>query len=331
MGLVGVSSSATLGDWRMVEFEGRQVPFLPVARPSKGHLPDSLKLASGILIYRAQLPRATYQVHRVELGWLIGRVLRKPMVQFIHNDASGLLSSRSDSIWRHAPGFYRFLERGSLQHAKAVALFNQSDAPRLQRLRPDLFIAQTGFDESLVPNDISPPHRGPLVLTWVGRLESQKNPFLLIDIADRLVQNGTDFLLNVVGEGSLRAEMERQVASSPNLKSVFNFVGTAPRAAVYQIMSASHAVVMTSHYEGSPTVLIEANANGAPVVCNEASDPDRRISNQVNGFKVPDNAVAAYVEAILRVTVISRRKCKEAVSDRSATKVVQELLRISLS
>ena len=82
MGLVGVSSSATLGDWRMVEFEGRQVPFLPVARPSKGRLPDSLKLASGILRYRAQLPRATYQVHRVELGWLIGRVLRKPMVQF---------------------------------------------------------------------------------------------------------------------------------------------------------------------------------------------------------------------------------------------------------
>ena len=95
------------------------------------------------------------------------------------------------------------------------------------------------------------------------------------------------------------AEMERQVVSSPNLKA-FSTCRHRATCSRVPIMSASHAVVMTSHYEGSPTFSF-GKSKWRRFAVIEHSDPDRRISNQVNGFKVPDNTVAAYVEAILRV------------------------------
>ena len=97
-----------------------------------------------------------------------------------------------------------------------------------------------------------------LVLGFVGRLERQKNPLFLLDVL-ALLQD-LDVVLLVLGEGSLRKEMEEK-ALSRNLPVLF--LGTTDRVAAYD--SAMDLLLAPSLFEGFGNVALEAQANGMDV------------------------------------------------------------------
>ena len=108
------------------------------------------------------------------------------------------------------------------------------------------------------------------VVLNVGRFEKQKNHFFLLDVMNLLDE---DFKLVLVGDGSFRAELEEKVKLYGLDKRV---IFTGMRKDVYHFYSLADYFVLPSHFEGFPTVCVEARASGLPCFLSD------RISKEVN-------------------------------------------------
>lgn len=335
--LVGITSRAdrVIGSWCHIEYAGRQVAFLPVARLQRSshhgriiRVPHSMRFIWGIFRYRAKIPVATFHAHRIETGlacrWLLGGRL----IQFIHNDSNGLLGSNSDSSWKHFSWLYRCMERVVLKQASSTVLFNSSDASRVRNLSRRLIQSRTWYDSSIFTFKSSSAllsrEGDQIALAWVGRFESQKDPLFAIRVASALRDEGFGVLLKMVGSGSLLADMRRLI-SDLNLESHVILTGPLGRSEVARVMGESHVVLMTSHYEGSPVVLAEANAVGAPVVATSESDPDVAIKDGINGYRIYGRRTNMFTQAVHEARVLPRHVCARSAQDRSGKVAVGRL------
>ena len=96
----------------------------------------------------------------------------------------------------------------------------------------------------------------------IGRYDYQKGFDTLLNIWGRLDGLSTEWTLDIVGDGPLRETLERKVTEL-KLRNVQLLHPTSDIQSMY--LQAS-IVVMTSHYEGLPMVLIEAQSYGLPIV-----------------------------------------------------------------
>jgi glycosyltransferase involved in cell wall biosynthesis len=117
------------------------------------------------------------------------------------------------------------------------------------------------FDDSL-----------PIVL-GVGRLDRQKDFATLLDAFEQVRTERACRLL-ILGDGPLRADLEKQRASSAYASEIA-LSGFDPNP--FASMSRCRAFVLSSRYEGQPNVLIEALACGAPVVATDCPSGPRDI------------------------------------------------------
>jgi len=104
---------------------------------------------------------------------------------------------------------------------------------------------------------------GPLTVLSVGRLETEKNPLMLADVAARL---GAGWRLVVCGEGPLAGEL-RARADSFGVADRLTLRGYMPLdGGLMDLYRSADAVLHVSHTEGVPQILFEAFAAGTPVV-----------------------------------------------------------------
>ncbi len=139
---------------------------------------------------------------------------------------------------------------GGLGAARLVVIPNGVDLERFRDMRPCPH-------ESL---GVGPNRR---LIVFVGRLDAQKGPNLLIELAPQFLSRLPDHDLVLVGRGPLRESLEarsRQLAAGDRI----HFTGW--RADVPEILAAADLVVLPSQWEGMPNVLLEAMAAGKPVV-----------------------------------------------------------------
>lgn len=117
-----------------------------------------------------------------------------------------------------------------------------------------------------------------------GRYEYQKNFADLIKIWARVSPRYPDWHLVIYGDGSLRSDLEALVSSLGLSNTLTLAPATRDMRREYQ-HSAIYA--LTSHYEGLPMVLIEAQAMGLPIVSYTCQcGPRDIVSDGVDGFLV---------------------------------------------
>lgn len=132
-----------------------------------------------------------------------------------------------------------------------------------------------------------------VVLCSVGRLTRQKDyPNLIKALA--LLKSKNWFLL-LVGDGEDR-DMLIQMVKASNLTEHVHFLGL--RRDVDQIMQASDIFVLSSAWEGFPYVIIEALANGLPIVGTDVGGNSEGILDNITGFLVPPANSVALAERI---------------------------------
>ena len=102
------------------------------------------------------------------------------------------------------------------------------------------------------------------VSLFVGRLHQQKGIELLQSEVDKLAPLGSNRRLLIVGDGPLRADLDKWAAKHGSQQ--VQLLGWRPDVA--SLMASSRLVVLPSHYEGMPNVILEAMAAGKPVVCS---------------------------------------------------------------
>lgn len=111
---------------------------------------------------------------------------------------------------------------------------------------------------------------------FVGRLNSQKNPFELMEAVSQL-----DVELAIVGEGPLKAELEGKARIS---KATIKFLGNLPNRDLPKFLSSCDLFVIPSLYEGHPKALLEAMACGLPVIGTRVAGISELISDGENGL-----------------------------------------------
>jgi glycosyltransferase involved in cell wall biosynthesis len=138
------------------------------------------------------------------------------------------------------------------------------------------------------------PGQPPVVLA-VGRLREQKDFPTLIRAFARVRADRTARLM-ILGEGPDRSALEALVREH-GLEDDVALPGFLPNP--YACMSRSAVFVLSSLWEGLPTVLIEALCCGAPVVATDCpSGPREILRNGAFGRLVPMQDVPALADAI---------------------------------
>lgn len=110
----------------------------------------------------------------------------------------------------------------------------------------------------------------------VGRLTYQKGYDLLIPILSKLIKEGLDIHLYLLGEGSERKRLE-QIIQEENMGNHIHLLGYVKKP--YPIMKQMDLFVCSSRSEGYSLVIAEALTLGLPVVSMNCSGPNELLDN----------------------------------------------------
>jgi glycosyltransferase involved in cell wall biosynthesis len=126
----------------------------------------------------------------------------------------------------------------------------------------------------------------------VARLSPEKNHMLLLSAFRRVSDRMPDARLLVVGDGTEREAVAREV-SRLGLEPCVHLMGV--RRDVQRILAASDLFVLCSDREGLPIAVLEAMAAGRPVLATAVGDIPTVIHDGVSGRLIPsrdENALA---------------------------------------
>jgi len=137
------------------------------------------------------------------------------------------------------------------------------------------------------------------VVTTVGRITAIKQHTLFLEAAAQIggVDPAARFL--IVGDGDLRADMERHAAGL-GLGSRVRFLGW--RRDLATVYGATDVFLLTSRNEGTPVALIESLAAGVPGVATDVGGIRDVIASDAVGLVAPSGdaaALAAHVRGLL--------------------------------
>jgi len=142
---------------------------------------------------------------------------------------------------------------------------------------------------------------GTVDLLTVGRIDPEKNPFLLLDVLAQLERARPGrFRLRWAGVGPLADQVQRRAAEI-GLENV-EMLGYVPTPSLFEVYRSAHVFVHVSLTEGVPQVLVEALASGTPVVATDVGGVSAGLAGGEAGLLVPPADSHAMTEAVLRLT-----------------------------
>jgi glycosyltransferase involved in cell wall biosynthesis len=216
---------------------------------------------------------------RVRLGRAMGRRLAslKPDVIFLPGNFHALLANAlreadphpvialkiSNPPLPHGLPFGGAIFRHVTSGVDGFAAMNSGLARELEAMLPGRNIVtlhDPAYVRALGPN---PRRERRTNILWIGRLESQKDPLLALRTLQAMGGR-----LTMLGDGSLRAEVEQQVVAL-KLENRVRLLGHVPD--IESHLAAADALLITSRYEGGPAVAVEALAMDVPVVSTDCS------------------------------------------------------------
>jgi len=145
------------------------------------------------------------------------------------------------------------------------------------------------------------------VIGAIGRLSAEKGFDNLIRAVDRLLGDGCDVELLLVGDGD-EASSLRALVRELKREDRVRFVGY--RSDVRAIYEALDVYALSSLREGLPNVLLEAMAMQVPVVATRIAGVPRLIQQDVNGWLVEpgdEQELASALARLYRATDTRRR------------------------
>jgi glycosyltransferase involved in cell wall biosynthesis len=323
--LVGASSDVAarpVGREIQLELGSSPARFVPVmslggssARQSR--IPHTVQYILGLrrimrlpIVSRLQV----LDFHRIE-PVLLFRSDPRPMNVFMHNDMAVTRDKATDMRWRHAPWLYDRMEGWLLRRVERVLAVRQTAVERYRNSFPEM-AAKFTFTPTSVDTSLFQPasesalpglrvalrqrlgwNDGARLLVFVGRLDSQKDPLLLLRAFANTVQRHPEAQLVFIGDGQLRGALESLI-SELGLTNRTRLLGALPRAEIAAILRASDLFVLSSAYEGMPIAVLEALCSGVPVVSTKVGEIPMAVRDGVNGYLATERTAEAICAAL---------------------------------
>lgn len=197
------------------------------------------------------------------------------------------------SPWLRGRRAVTYIQEFFLNRCQAIASIAQVCADDLRAMHPQLRQPVV-----VIPNivpvtsaSIKPWHERQLVILMVGAFSPEKNHGLAFQAVGPLLASNLALRFVILGDGPNRSHWQAVVASE-SWASQVAFMGNVSTDMVAAHMNNARALLLCSHIEGQPGVIVEAMGSGLPVVATKVGGVPELLQEN-RGVLVPqDNAVA---------------------------------------
>lgn len=278
-------------------------------------------------------PRAVGEVHYLDMAGrfdlrvvlqLVG-VIRRRQIDVIHthgykSDILGLLAAKKAGIrcvstphgFSGKVGFKlaTFIRIGThmLRYFDAVVPLSEALTADMNRFKVPASKTQfirngvdlTEIDAAFQSVSRDETRQNPRRIGYIGQMIPRKGLPDLLTAFDKLYAINQAVSLQMLGDGSQRAELEAQAAGLPSANAI-EFLGF--RSDRLGLLSQFDLFVMTSSLEGIPRCLMEAMAVCVPVVAYDIPGVDQLVKHGETGMLAPLGDVNALVECCNQVLI----------------------------
>lgn len=214
-----------------------------------------------------------------------------PVVAHIHvNNNSGVVSLLKNVVftwfskkyrhifWVSDSAYDEFQFKGIIKKKSSV-LYNVIDMKTLSK-KTDSDTAE--YDYNIV---------------YVGRLSYQKNPERLMKVLHSVIQKKDDVKIAIVGNGEYKQFVVDYIRDNDLDKNI-DYLGYLNNP--LKIIRSSKVLVMTSRFEGTPMVALEAQCLGVPIVSTPVDGMKKIVQNGNNGYltDADDEIVSHLIEIV---------------------------------
>jgi len=248
----------------------------------------------------------------------IAKQLKIPLIVSFHGyDASSLIKEK---FW-----VKEYQRLNSI--VKFVTVVSNDMKLRLERFYPNkIKVVHVGkrladysfiFDINTIKNFLS-----------VGRLTEKKGYFDLIKAFSSVLQEYPYLSLDIIGDGHLKNELQKFIITS-NTNNRINLLGPVQHERLIEYYMNSDAFILTSKtapngdMEGIPTVLIEAQFLGLPVISTKHSGIPEVIPDENHVFLAEEGNIEQIKQCIIRLINTEETELKEIIK-RGRLKVENE-------
>lgn len=122
-----------------------------------------------------------------------------------------------------------------------------------------------------------------IILGHVGRFAEQKNHKFLLEIMKELQKLNNNYKLLLLGDGSLREDIEMQIKKL-GLENNVVLLGVVSNVKEY--LDAIDIFLLPSKYEGLPCVCVEAQANGLPCLISSSITKEVELTDNIKFLEI---------------------------------------------
>jgi glycosyltransferase involved in cell wall biosynthesis len=310
--------------WDQPLLDGYRHEFLPNRSPRPDHVGPLARINPAIVpaLVRGRFDAVYLHGYMSMSDWIAfaaAKALRLPVL--FHGDVVLLPHGGAPSPARQAfrRAFFAGIDAALVPSSRAYEFYDAYGVPRERTFWAPLCVDNdwwTSRADALLPRreeirqelGIEPDHK---VVLFVAHMRAVKRP---LDTVEAFAQMKTPATLVMVGEGPLRAEVERFASARPGLS--VKLLGAKNQGELPALYAAADVFVLSSEHEVNPLVIREAMCCRMPLVI---SDAVRVTSDFVregeNGFTYPMGDTAALAARLDEVLGDPARR--EAMGQRS--------------
>lgn len=210
----------------------------------------------------------------VRIGEEIGIPTHQPFARFVFRQIYRLADevigiSNSVQNW--------LIESKEVPPNKAIRIYNPVEIPSFTRVNPGM--KSTRFR-----------------IGFVGRLEPVKNPLILVEALAQVRKLGIPAEVWMVGDGSLRAELEERAAEC-DISQYVSFFGYCENPE--ELIRQCDLYTQPSISEGFGIALVEAMGSGIPVLATPVGGAPEIIEDNVNGWLLEKPTVRCLTDSLV--------------------------------
>ena len=149
-----------------------------------------------------------------------------------------------------------------------------------------------------------------IVIGIIGRVVPIKNHVMFVDVAAVVKREiGKNVRFAIIGDGDALPSIKKRAAEVglsysyfiTDPKSDSDIVVTSWETQIDYVLAGLDIVALTSHNEGTPVSLIEANAAYKPVVSTNVGGVEDVITHGENGFLAPLHDVNTFADYVIKL------------------------------
>lgn len=157
------------------------------------------------------------------------------------------------------------------------------------------------------------------ILLFVGRLEEYKNPIKAIELFKELRKTSNDYILIVIGQGSLKSELTSLIENY-KLNNDVILIDKIQNTQIHRYYKACDMFLNFNNKEIFGMSILEAMYQGCKVTAINAPGPNFIIDNEINGVILKDFSFETWI-----------RKIEQYINDKSMAIKARERIEKNLN